>query len=292
MGSCMINWWEIGDRWRAAQAGLAHGGIERSIRELAASDGLAANTVRRCSSARVFADDLVSAGLVATHKSIAGLPLKTMGVLQRVSRYGEDELRLVLHRVLGSGTLTGAELTKIEQEVRTRTRPDVGQNSHALRLRSREFRTAVLAALERQAAVAGWRLVRITSREAFDPLVVDAVILSSKASAPTGIRLLPETAGATARWRAAEAFVGALAAARAFDAVVLIVEATSDAADMTARLERVGPCGVGLTRLDSTNSLMVERAPTRLRKPDLTSRYAGAFDALSSAVEGFGRDGV
>ena len=277
-----MDWWDLGLRWRDRLATVEHGDILRITEEFAREEaGVTANTLRGYRAAAEFVAKLHKEGVVddAGKDAITRLPIKAVAVLQRTGRYGEVELRGLLDVVLAAPGTPMSELLVLEARVRARATGAVQshQNAHAFRLRSRSFRAGALGALAQEEGRAGNAFLAILPQTRFEPFVVDAI--AEFRGGHRGFRLLAETAGTKVRPRLAEAFLAAVAAARAFERFVLVVEAAADADDLAARIDRLGKCGVGASWYDPSAGIEVHRKGERSRKPDLAERYAAEFTA-------------
>ena len=273
-----LDWWTVGGEWRVRHSSLAHGDLVREAAKAAHDAGLAPNTLRAAKAAVEFVSALERDGLIdeRQRRSLARLSLKAIGVLQRVARHGTAELEGLLGRLTGPRPPTGDALAVLEAEVRARRRPLEGPeaNAHGYRLMARAFRAAVLQALEAEAATTGGRIFRPVPATQVEPFVVDAISRRGDPASYSGYRLLAETAGTKIRPRLAEAVPPAMAAARAFDAVVLVAQAPDDAEELAERIRQVGDCGVGVARFEPVGRLVDVLTASRRQAPDLAARYA------------------
>ncbi len=277
----MRDWWDAGDRWRSELATVQHGDVLRATAAFAAGEAITPNTLRGYRAAAEFVERLHEQGAVdqAGKHLLTRLPVKTISALQRTSRYGDAQLAGLLAAVLAEPGMPIATLLAREAEVRrgaAAAAPEANANAHSYRLRSRAFRAGALAAL---AAADGSRTVAVRPPTRLDPFVVDAV--AAVEGGYRGVRLVARTAGTVVRPRLAEAFLQALAAARAFEAVILLTEASADADDLAARIARLGACGVGASWFDPrTGGIEVRGEPERRGDPDLASGYADLLAAF------------
>ena len=277
----MIDWWGVGTRWRDKLTNVEHGDVLRVTADFAKHEAIAGgsitpNTLRGYRAAAELVERLHRDGLVddAGKRALTKVRIKVIAALQRTSRYGDAALRGMLDEVLAAPLMSIPDLLVREAAARSEARGRVSleANSHTYRLRSRSFRSGALQAIAAEGG--GLKPVRPPSR--FEPFVIDAVRKSGGGHG--GVRLVAETAGTTVRPRLAEAFLQAVAAARAFEAVVLLTEASADADDLAARIARLGPCGVGASWFNGgKGSIEVRRKPERGGKPDLAARYADRF---------------
>lgn len=277
------DWWAMGVSWRERQRDLSHGDVVRATAAFASEAGIAPNTVRGFKAAVEFVERLVKDGLLdepGKHE-FSRLPLKTVAVLQRVSRYGSAELEPLVRLVLGAQRPSADELIAIEARVRRRSLSESseGLNAHAFRLGSISFRRGALAAWSAAERASGSRIAVMASNTQIEPFFVDALGMRAPAGYD-GIRLLAETAGETGRPRLTEALLPALAAARAFDRFILIVQSPTDAEQLAARIRSIGDCGVGVTYYDPKRGIDRRLEPRRPRKPDLARHYSAAFAAF------------
>ncbi len=248
-----MDWYEIGERWRAARDRLGHGDIEPALEQFAADNHIAANTIRRCLSGAATVRKLAGMGM-GTVPEMAALPLKTVSAFQRLIRYGNDAVGPVVAAVLAEPSMSGSSVTRLETEARIKAERSTDPNRHLARLEAKGFEQAALKALSERMAAAGGRVAIVPSRASFAPFKVDAIVLFDT-NTFIAVEVLVTIPGSAARPRAGEALMRGLAATNVFDGVVLLVGSDDDADWLSSILGRLRADGVAVARYDEDGGL-------------------------------------
>jgi len=188
-----------------------------------------------------------------------------------------------------SGRLTGEALRRAEDEQRLFASESAGTseggNAHTFKLASKHFRRRAVSAL--RTTYPNHHIADTSTRAAAAaPFHLDAILHAPEYDGYTGVKLFTALRAIADPERVSGTVFVALAAARVFDQVLIIVQRDADAVALKTALEKFGRSGVGVIDLDQSGSMLVRFAAQRDQKPDLVgfvkevtlTRFAHAVD--------------
>jgi len=239
--------------------------------------GVSPLTVRRAVAAARLADRLADQGRIDDRRALDGVPVTLLEALGRIERFSPAEVDRLIPQLLTGGMQPG-QLARSEAALRQaalgKPAGEAGESSegrgYSRRMRSRTMRLALLERLADELQIFG--NLRIVPQSDF-PLRQDAVADRSPGrSKPVRvlIQVRPDSAAESIRAKVADAAAHALAAARIFDEVWVVIERLEEAEMLAAMVNGLSPyTGVGILSPAAERAWMFVLRPERLSPPDM-----------------------
>lgn len=282
----MIKWLEVAREWeRTATAGdHVQGRRETLLRDFAGDLKVDPSSVRRCSSALRFAEELVKAGKIYDVDALANFSLEKLTILQRVARLSMDEAAAML-----GGNDTIRELRVLETALRAKLAGKAaalpGANLIVRRLGAPLFREAAVEAYLAAERAEGREMLRLPARGVF--LDASHVLARTKPGGPfRAARMVPTPGLAPYPGRHSGIANLAGAVARIVERFDVVTESADDGERIAASLRKFGPCGAGVLHLSADGSLEEIHAASRLKPPDLLPVHVKDLDGRFPSSRG------
>lgn len=257
--------------------------------------GVSPLTVRRAVAAARFAARLADQGRIDGRGALDGVPVTLLETLGRIERFSPAEVDRLIPQLL-IGNMQPGQLARSEAALRQaalgKPAGEAGESSegrgYSRRMRSRTMRLALLERLADELRIFG--NLRIVPQSDF-PLRQDAVADRSPGK-PGPVRVLiqirPDSAAESLRTKVADAAAHALAAARIFDEVWVVVERLDEAEMLAAAIKGLSPwTGIGILSPTAERAWTFVLSPQRISPPDMV-QYPAPTHAVPDETPGTG----